>query len=118
MRQQEAPEVEGDNRNCSIHHDGAIPAVVLAHEDASDSTQTVPCSLQKVPTADNHPMTDQNGKIWDIHGKTVQLGSRVNHTADFAATISQKLQPVCEYRITVLTAMSAASISPVTRSPK
>lgn len=68
----------------------AIPGVALAQDNASDSTQMVTGCLQKGPTANNYTMTDENGKLWDLHSKTVQLGPHVGHTVTVTGTIPQK----------------------------
>jgi hypothetical protein len=68
----------------------AIPGVALAQDNASDSTQTVTGCLQKGPTANNYTMTDENGKLWDLHSKTVQLGPHIGHTVTVTGTIPQK----------------------------
>lgn len=68
----------------------AIPGVVLAQDNASDSAQVVTGCLQKGPTANNFTLTDQVGNLWDIHRKTVQLGPHVGHTVTVTGTIPQK----------------------------
>jgi len=68
----------------------AIPGVARAQDNASDSTQTVTGCLQKGPTASNYTMTDENGKLWDLHSKTVQLGPHIGHTVTVTGTIPQK----------------------------
>lgn len=68
----------------------AMPGVVLAQDNARDATQTVTGCLQKGPTAHNYTMTDENGKMWDLHSKTVQLGPHVGHTVTVAGTIPQR----------------------------
>jgi hypothetical protein len=68
----------------------ASPAIARAQGNPSDSTQMVTGCLQKGATANSFTLTDENGKLWDLHSKTVQLGSHVGHTVTVTGTIPQK----------------------------
>jgi hypothetical protein len=68
----------------------ASPAVTHAQDNASDSTQMVTGCLQKGSNANTFTLTDENGKLWDLRSKTVQLGPHVGHTVTITGTIPQK----------------------------
>ena len=68
----------------------ASPAITHAQDNASDSTQMVTGCLQKGSNANTFTLTDENGKLWDLRSKTVQLGPHVGHTVTISGTIPQK----------------------------
>jgi hypothetical protein len=68
----------------------ASPAITHAQDNASDSTQMVTGCLQKGSNANTFTLTDENGKLWNLRSKTVQLGPHVGHTVTISGTIPQK----------------------------
>jgi len=68
----------------------ASPAITHAQDNASDSTQMVTGCLQKGSSANTFTLTDENGKLWDLRSKTVQLGPHVGHTVTITGKIPQK----------------------------
>jgi hypothetical protein len=68
----------------------AAPAFALPQDNADDSMQMVTGCLQKGPAANRYSLTDENGKLWDLHSGTVQFGPHVGHTVTVTGTIPQK----------------------------
>jgi hypothetical protein len=68
----------------------ASPAIIHAQDNASDSTQMVTGCLQKGSNANTFTLIDENGKLWTLRSKTVQLGPHVGHTVTISGTIPQK----------------------------
>ncbi len=68
----------------------ASPGIARAQDDASDSTQMVTGCLQKGSAANTYTLNDENGKLWDLRSKTVQLGRHVGHIVSITGTIPQK----------------------------
>jgi hypothetical protein len=66
------------------------PNLALAQDNADDSMQMVTGCLQKGPGANRYSLTDENGKLWDVHSTTVQFGPHVGHTVTVTGTIPQK----------------------------
>jgi hypothetical protein len=67
----------------------ATPIVTHAQDNADDSTQMVTGCL-KMGSGDTFSMTDEQGKMWVLHSKNVQLGPHVGHTVTITGTIPQK----------------------------
>jgi hypothetical protein len=67
----------------------AAPIATHAQDNADDSTQMVTGCLKK-GSGDTFSMTDEQGKMWVLHSKTVQLGPHVGHTVTITGTIPQK----------------------------
>jgi hypothetical protein len=67
----------------------AAPIVTHAQDNADDSTQMVTGCLKK-GSGNTFSMTDEQGKMWVLHSKTVQLGPHVGHTVTITGTIPQK----------------------------
>jgi hypothetical protein len=65
----------------------AIPCIAVAQNNTDSSTQTATGCLQKSPTANIYMLTDQDGKLWDLHSGTVPLGPHVGHTVKVTGTI-------------------------------
>jgi|ERR1700683_1113234 len=94
----------------------ASPGIARAQDDASDSTQMVTGCLQKGAAANTYTLDDENGKLWDLRSKTVQLGPHVGHTVSITGTIPQKSKdenqtsgdtsPQNDLRVTSLTMIS------------
>lgn len=68
----------------------ATPGITTAQDNASDSSQMVTGCIQKGATDKIFTLTDENGKLWDLRSKTVQLAPHVGHTVTITGTIPQK----------------------------
>jgi len=66
----------------------ALPGVSKAQDNPSDSTQMVTGCLQK--SGNTFTLLDENGKLWDVHSKTVKFAPHVGHTVTLTGTIPQK----------------------------
>jgi hypothetical protein len=67
----------------------AAPIVTHAQDNPDDSTQMVTGCLKK-GSGNAYTLTDEQGKMWVLHSKTVQLGPHVGHTVSITGTIPQK----------------------------
>jgi hypothetical protein len=68
----------------------ALPGVAKAQDNMSDSTQKATGCLAKGTAANAYTLTDDSGKVWVLHSKTVKLGEHVGHTVTVTGTPSQK----------------------------
>jgi hypothetical protein len=68
----------------------ASPAITHAQDNPDDSSQTVTGCLKKGPTANTYSLNDENGKLWDVHSKTIPFAKHVGHTVTLTGTIPQK----------------------------
>jgi hypothetical protein len=67
----------------------AAPITTRAQDNPDDSTQMVTGCLKK-GSATTYTLTDENGKLWVLHSKTVQLAPHTGHTVSITGTIPQK----------------------------
>jgi hypothetical protein len=67
----------------------ATPIVTHAQDNADNSTQMVTGCLKK-GSGNSFTLTDEQGKMWVLHSKTVQLAPHVGHTVSITGTIPQK----------------------------
>jgi hypothetical protein len=68
----------------------AAPNFALAQDNADDSMQMVTGCLQKGPGTGGFSLTDENGKLWDVHSTTIHFAAHVGHTVTLTGTIPQK----------------------------
>lgn len=66
------------------------PPISRAQDNPSDSSQMITGCLQKGATANTFTLTDENGKLWDLRSKSVQLAPHIGHTVTITGTIPQK----------------------------
>jgi hypothetical protein len=65
----------------------ALPGVAKAQDNnMSDSSQKATGCLAKGTAANAYTLTDDSGKVWVLHSKTVQLGEHVGHTVTVTGT--------------------------------
>lgn len=67
----------------------ASPIITHAQDNPDDSTQMVTGCLKK-GSANSFTLTDEQGKMWVLHSKTVQLAPHAGHTVSITGTIPQK----------------------------
>jgi len=67
-----------------------VPNLALAQDNPDDSMQMVTGCLQKGSGPNSYTLTDDNGKLWDVHSKTVRFGPHVGHTVTLTGTIPEK----------------------------
>ena len=67
----------------------AAPTITHAQDNADDSTQMVTGCLKK-GSGNGFTLTDEQGKMWILHCKTVQLAPHAGHTVSITGTIPQK----------------------------
>ena len=71
----------------------AIPGIALTQDNQANtdgSTHTATGCLGKSPTANIYMITDEDGKLWDLRGKTVPLGPHVGQTVTVTGTIPKE----------------------------
>jgi len=71
----------------------AAPIVAHAQDNPDDSTQMVTGCLKK-GAGNSFTLTDEQGKMWVLHSRAVQLGPHVGHTVSITGTIPQKSKNV------------------------
>jgi hypothetical protein len=68
-----------------------VPNITAAQDQNTDnSTHMITGCLQKSTTATSFTITDENGKLWEVHSKTVQLRPQVGHTVTLTGTIPKQ----------------------------
>lgn len=68
----------------------SVSNLALGQDNADDSRQMVTGCLQKGPGENRYSLTDENGKLWDVHSTTVHFAPHVGHTITVTGTIPQK----------------------------
>jgi hypothetical protein len=63
-----------------------LPTITTA-QDTDNSTQMITGCLRKGATATSFTVTDENGKSWEVHSKTVQLRPHLGQTVTLTGTI-------------------------------
>ena len=67
----------------------ASPGISLAQNDSDTSTHTLTGCLKEGTKANVFSLTDEDGKMWELRSKTVQLSAHVNHKV----TVTGKVPP-------------------------
>ncbi len=57
----------------------AAPGIVSAQNEPDTFKHTLTGCLKKGTKTNVYSLTDENGKMWELRSKTVQLGPHVNH---------------------------------------
>ena len=65
----------------------AVPAVGVAQDTTDKSLQTATGCLRKSEVGNVYILTDENGKTWDLRGKSAQLDPHIGHTVTVTGTI-------------------------------
>lgn len=65
----------------------AVPAIVVAQDTTEKSLQTATGCLRKNELGNVYILTDENGKMWDLRGRSAQLDQHVGHTVTVTGTI-------------------------------
>lgn len=64
-----------------------FPAIARAQDPHSDnSTHRVTGCLQKGETASSYMLSDESGKVWEVHSVTVRLGPHVGRIVTLTGT--------------------------------
>jgi hypothetical protein len=71
----------------------ALPGVAMAQAKPDTFTHTMTGCLKKTQDANIFSFTDENGKMWELQSKTVQLAPHVNHTVTITGKLPQKPNP-------------------------
>ena len=65
----------------------AVARNTPAQDTTDKSLQSATGCLRKNPVGDVYALTDENGKLWDLQSRTVQLNRHVGQTVEVTGTI-------------------------------
>lgn len=68
----------------------AAPGFVAPQNESDTFKHTLTGCLKKGTKANVYSVTDENGKLWELRSKTVQLGPHVNHKVAVTGKIPQE----------------------------
>ncbi|MGA3293161.1 MAG: hypothetical protein ABSE45_04160 [Candidatus Acidiferrales bacterium] len=68
-----------------------LPSITAAQDqDTDNATHTVTGCLRQGATPTSFMFSDENGKLWEVHSKTVRLAPHVGHTVELTGTIPKQ----------------------------
>jgi|ERR1700733_572403 len=69
----------------------ALPSIAIAQDTPTDTfTHTVTGCLKKSTEPNIFSITDENGKMWELQSKSVQLDQHVNHKVSVTGKMPHK----------------------------
>jgi hypothetical protein len=67
----------------------AMPGMAKAQDEPDNSTHMVTGCIQKPANSNVYFLLDENGKLWDIHSKTIKFAPHVGHTVTLTGTTTK-----------------------------